>query len=259
MVIMAFNKVPSGSLCSLILSLQFLMVISQSMSPAPAPGSPASQAQPQVVKMIEALREAGQFGAVAGLLDGLQMKNITPMTTWFLPNDQAFSGANFPANATKFIDYHVIRELLPYSRLTSLGVGTKLPTFLGREIVVVSSNTASNFSVDNAMVIVPDLYTDSTVAVHGINAVMDDAPFNGGVTPSPHPAKAPAGVPSSPATSTPPSSQDSSSASSGPSSSAAPSASRETPTPSAAPALALGTVLSTVLVLVFVIGTVSVV
>ncbi|KAL3684634.1 hypothetical protein R1sor_002656 [Riccia sorocarpa] len=257
---MAFYRASSGVFCLFILSLEFLAVISQTTSSAPAPEppeSPSSQADPQVVNMVEALRDAGQFGAVARLLDNLQMKNITPMTTWFLPNDQAFLGANFPANLTKFIDYHVVRELLPYSRLSSLGVGTRLPTFLGLERIVVSSNSASNFSVDNAMVIVPDLYTDSTIAVHGINEVLDDAPFNEGAN-VPPPAEAP-GQPAA-AKDTPPPSQGPGSAASGPSTSApSSSTSRDAPTPSAASASPAGLVLSSVLVLVTVTVAVRVV
>ncbi|KAL3684636.1 hypothetical protein R1sor_002658 [Riccia sorocarpa] len=258
---MAFHRASSGVLCLFILSLEFLAVISQTTSSAPAPEppeSPSSQAQPQVVNMMEALRDAGQFGAVAGLLDNLQMKNITPMTTWFLPNDQAFSGANFPANLTKFIDYHVVRELLPYSRLSSLGVGTRLPTFLGRERIVVSSNSASNFSVDNAMVIVPDLYTDSTIAVHGINEVLDDTPFNEGADVPPPAAEAP-GQPAA-AKDTPPPSEGPGSAAGGSSSSApSSSTSRDAPTPSGASASPAGLVLSSVLVLVTVTVAVRVV
>ncbi|KAL2652798.1 hypothetical protein R1flu_020926 [Riccia fluitans] len=284
---------------------------SESISPAPAaepPESPSDQAQSQVIKITEALREAGQFGIVVGLLDGLQLWDITLMTstTWLLPNDQAFFGGNFPANWTKFIDYHVIQELLPYSRLASLGVGTRLPTFLGDETVVVSSNTVYNFSLNNAMVIVRDLYIDSTIAVHGINAVLDDVHFNDGANFPPPDAKAPAGVPSppppaqgpSPGVSSPapagtnisPLPQVPTSASGGPSSSPTPSkapqrvtspplpAAKKTPPPpqdpsfdgsdpsssdppltdeallSASPALPIGTILSSVMVLVIVTG-----
>ncbi|BFI24928.1 hypothetical protein MPTK2_1g16270 [Marchantia polymorpha subsp. ruderalis] len=219
MVGMASYRAAPGIFCALLLCLDFLMVSSQSPTVAPSPTTtpsapvtappspaalpppaivpapaPAAKPQPQVVDMIEALRDAGQFGAIAGLLDGLQMKNLTPMTTWLLPNDEAFSGTSYPKNVTKFIDYHVIRQLLPYSRLSTLSVGTRLPTFLGSETVVVTSNLRFNYSLDNAMIVVPDLYSDSTVAVHGINSVLNDYLFNEGVS-APSPGEAPSGVP----------------------------------------------------------------
>ncbi|CAM6101216.1 unnamed protein product [Calypogeia fissa] len=161
---------------------------------APAPAGPL-QPEPQVTNMIEALRDAGRFGAIAGLLDGLQMKSVTPMTTWFLPNDQAFSDINYPKNVTTFLDYHVVRELLPFSRLLTLSIGTRIPTFLDKEVIVVTNNSQFNFSIDNAMMVVPDLYSDSTVAVHGINAVLDDASFNGIARPPAAPIVSPVAAP----------------------------------------------------------------
>lgn len=199
---MAFHRPTLMILYSLFLCTKLPPVLSQtstgspvvgpSLPPVTAPGpvsagvpvpSAGLQPQPQVTNMIEALRDAGRFGAIAGLLDGLQMKSLTPMTTWFLPNDQAFSGINYPKNVTTFLDYHVVPELLPFSRLLTLSTGTRIPTFLGTDTSVVTNNSQLNFSIDNARVVIPDLYSDSTIAVHGIDAVLDAASFNGRALP----------------------------------------------------------------------------
>ncbi|KAL2629872.1 hypothetical protein R1flu_014558 [Riccia fluitans] len=271
---------------------QFIIVASQSTAPAPAAlamgpsGSTESQSPYQLMNVIEALRDAGQFGAVAGLLDGLQqVRTMSPMTTWLLPSDEAFTRTNYPRNVTKFIEYHVVQEFLPYSSLVTLPVGTRLPTFLGSESVVVTSNTATNYSLDKGMVIVRDLYIDGIVAVHGINAILDDALFNEAVNVSP-PGNSPAGVPSTPpATETAPVSSEApstvprstsaspqgsslpptlestsaapkgpSSASAGPSSSTASSTRPSAPAaiPNAASVLSKGMVLSSVMALVLV-------
>lgn len=135
--------------------------------------------QRQVTNVLQALNDAGDFYIMARVLQYVGVTSLTPRTTWLMPNDQAFdSDDNFNTSANddffvSFLDYHVIQQLLPFTKLSTLKYGHRMPTFLRAQKCVVTDDRPDRFAINGAKVIAPDLFRDSSVAIHGIDAIMN--------------------------------------------------------------------------------------
>lgn len=167
--------------------------------PAPAPA-------PKVLtlheKVVSSLRAAGHYGALSGLLDSIPDTIIKNGTTLFAPDDTAFQGVpmNNTGDLQNMMNYHVATKDYSFQALMSLPVGSKLQTAAQGITITVTSVAKNGYKVDNSLVADPDLYTDGSISVHGINAVMDTASYNKGLV---APEAAPAVTVSPPAPSVP--------------------------------------------------------
>ncbi|XP_024368879.1 uncharacterized protein [Physcomitrium patens] len=169
--------------------------------PVPAPvraPAPAPKILTLHEKVVTSLRSAGHYGAIAGLLDSLPNNNIikTGMTL-LAPNDNAFSNVlmNSTTYLTTLLTYHGAAKVYSYEGLLNLPVGTKIPSTAANVVIVVTSNSKGAYKLDDSQIVDPDIFVDNTVAVHGIDNVLNTAKYNKGVV---APEAAPAPVDASP-------------------------------------------------------------
>ncbi|XP_024391899.1 uncharacterized protein [Physcomitrium patens] len=171
-------------------------------APAPAPVAPPPKPLTLHEKVVAALRAAGHYGAISGLLDSLGEASsiIKEGVTLFAPDDGAFSGLNL--NSSKLLmttlDYHVATSVYNYNQLSTLPLNSTIKTSVPDVVILITSTGTSGLRLDNVAISDPDLYVDSQIAVHGISAVMDTAKYNKGVVP-PEAAPAPLATNPSPA------------------------------------------------------------
>ncbi|CAM6021843.1 unnamed protein product [Sphagnum balticum] len=163
-------------------------------------GSPPTSATAEVPtlhqQVVGALRAAGRFGAVSGILDSLTNVDeiIKPDITLFAPDDTAFENVlmNSSSVLTTLLNYQTASRFYAFQDLMSLRAGDRIPTVTpGISILVVSVN-GLNYRLDDAFVVAPDLYTNGTVvvAVHGVSAIFSTRQYNT-ATLGPVPAPAP--------------------------------------------------------------------
>jgi hypothetical protein len=179
------------------------------IAPAPAPvHAPVPAPKPLTLheKVVSSLRAAGHYGAIAGLIDSLPTANTIVKTgvTLFAPNDNAFS--NVPMNSTDYLltllGYHATPKVYSYQGLLTLTDGTKVPTSAPNVDIVVTSNVQDSYKLDDSLIVDKDIFVDSTVAVHGIDSILNTAKYNKGAV-APEAAPAPVN-PISPIISSPP-------------------------------------------------------
>ncbi len=138
-------------------------------APAPAPVLTLSD------KVVNALRAAGHYGAISGVLEGLPDIDqvIQPGTTFFAPDDAVSAGLpyNSSADMTQLLNYHTANQSYTFQDLLGLKVGDRIATVVTGISIVVQSVGQNDFKLDNAIIVNPDLYTNNSVAVHGISAI----------------------------------------------------------------------------------------
>lgn len=176
---------------------------------APAPvHAPVPAPKPLTLheKVVGSLRAAGHYGAIAGLIDSLPTANSIVKTgvTLFAPNDNAFSGVLM--NSSDFLltllGYHATPKVYSYQELLTLPAGTKVPTSAPNVAIVVTNSVQDSYKLDDSLIVDKDIFVDSTVAVHGIDSILDTAKYNKGAV-APEAAPAPVN-PISPIISSPP-------------------------------------------------------
>ncbi|CAK9253668.1 unnamed protein product [Sphagnum jensenii] len=184
--------------CIFLSAGQFSSAVAQG-TPAAAPLAataappPAAAAAPKPTLhdlVIGALRAAGRYNTIAAALDNpADSVLVRADITLFAPADSAFASQstiqqNDPVAMASMINFHIVTQELPFSDLLRLTVGTKLPTAATGITVLVTDTVSTRYGVDNAIIEDPDLYTDSTIAVHGINAVLNTTYYNSGAAAS---------------------------------------------------------------------------
>ncbi|KAL9239649.1 hypothetical protein vseg_013952 [Gypsophila vaccaria] len=146
--------------------------------PPPPPQDPLQEAHFNTI--IDAILNAGDFSNWANLISGLDPSSFPISATIFVPDDDSFLRPP-PASSTvllSFIDpllfpYHIVPRRFVFSELLLFPSGARLPTLLAGKTLVVTNNSAFNFTVDGALVTRPDLYQNGAVAVHGVGGVLD--------------------------------------------------------------------------------------
>lgn len=138
-------------------------------APAPAPVLTLSE------KVVNALRAAGHYGAISGVLEGLPDIDqvIQPGTTFFAPDDVVSAGLpyNSSGDMMQLLSYHTANQSYTFQDLLGLKVGDRIPTISPGISILVESVGQNDYQLDNAIIVNPDLYTNNSVAVHGINAI----------------------------------------------------------------------------------------
>ncbi|CAK9236782.1 unnamed protein product [Sphagnum troendelagicum] len=138
-------------------------------APAPAPVLTLSE------KVVNALRAAGHYGAISGVLEGLTNIDqvIQPGTTFFAPDDVVSAGLpyNSSGDMMQLLSYHTANQSYTFQDLLGLKVGDRIATVSPGISILVESVGQNDYQLDNAILVNPDLYTNNSVAVHGINAI----------------------------------------------------------------------------------------
>ncbi|XP_021734062.1 uncharacterized protein LOC110700772 [Chenopodium quinoa] len=178
---------------SLLLLLNFSSTVTSSIatnfttfetsSPSPLPSLPplpsvsVIQETTQLNSIRDSIVGAGDFSNWVELLAAAD-PSIFPLTaTLFVPVDGAFLAGNSTSPATStdplLISYHIVHRRFTFSELRQCPIGTRLPTLLPGKTLLITNNSAGNFSVNDALITHPDLFQSSAVSVHGIGAILD--------------------------------------------------------------------------------------
>lgn len=143
----------------------------QAPVPAPAPAPVLTLSE----KVVNALRAAGHYGAISGVLEGLTDIDqvIQPGTTFFAPDDVVSAGLpyNSSGDMMQLLSYHTANQSYTFQDLLGLKVGDRIATVSPGISILVESVGQNDYQLDNAIIVNPDLYTNNSVAVHGINAI----------------------------------------------------------------------------------------
>ncbi|KAL8512832.1 hypothetical protein ACS0TY_019096 [Phlomoides rotata] len=158
------------------------------------PSPPEDIQENQLKNIIDALIGAGDFGGWAHLLSSADSSAFPLRATLFIPSDDAAAHSASVTDAGISFDpflipYHVIPRRLTFSDLRGLAVDTRIPTLLPSKFIIVTNNSASNFTVDSSQITQADIFSNAAFAVHGINNVLDYSVYgvDGGVLISPPP------------------------------------------------------------------------
>ncbi|KAJ7567547.1 hypothetical protein O6H91_02G152100 [Diphasiastrum complanatum] len=121
------------------------------------------------------LRMAG-FDLLADIL-GLTNTAEWAAFTIFTPGDTAIALLALTEPISDLIRYHIAPQWLSYKNLTSLPLGTQIGTLLPNNTLLVTSvqdsDLSTDFTLDNVGIILPELYFDERIIVHGISDVMN--------------------------------------------------------------------------------------
>ncbi|CAL1402645.1 unnamed protein product [Linum trigynum] len=157
----------------------------QSSLAAPPPNSAASR-QEQIRNIIGALIGAGDFNSWANILS-INTPTYFPISaTFFIPADDSLVTASGDAAFSDplVFPYHIVPQRLAFADLRQFKPLSRLPTMLVPKTILITNNSAANFTLDGALLSHPDLFTSPAVVVHGIANLMDysiygDGPLQG--------------------------------------------------------------------------------
>ncbi|KAI3841101.1 hypothetical protein MKW92_004704 [Papaver armeniacum] len=100
-----------------------------------------------------------------------------PANATFLvsPSDPTSGNSRYSVGVT--VSFHLIPQYLPFSVLKNLDVGSKIGTdYYGESIwkksILVTNNSASNYTVEDVLITHPDLYLNAGLVVHGIESTL---------------------------------------------------------------------------------------
>ncbi|KAJ4847686.1 hypothetical protein Tsubulata_020649 [Turnera subulata] len=93
--------------------------------------------------------------------------------TFFMPIDQELSKGSVSADHLQsFMLSHSVMKPLSFSDLNHFPSGTMVPSGLRNRLIKIQNHGAQNFSVNNALVITPNVCLNTAIKCHGINAVL---------------------------------------------------------------------------------------
>lgn len=103
-------------------------------------------------------------------------EGISTQFTLFIPADSSIM-LNLP-RTKEILEYHVVPQRIAFQNLTCFPMGYRIPTLLvGRNIVVTSTRGNNGhqqrLTLDEVEVVMPDLYHDQFLVVHGLNGVLN--------------------------------------------------------------------------------------
>ncbi|KMT10675.1 hypothetical protein BVRB_5g117890 [Beta vulgaris subsp. vulgaris] len=167
------------------------------LTPAPPPQTHVQKPpqQLQLNTIIDSIVGASDFNNWASMIAEVD-PSIFPLTaTLFIPDDAAFVTKNPPpypppsTTAVNFADpllftYHIIPRRYSYSELRRFPTGYRLPTLLPDNTLLITDNSAGNFTINGVLVTQPNLFQNAVVSVHGVGNILDHTQF-GKTVPSP--------------------------------------------------------------------------
>nr|XP_043639820.1 FAS1 domain-containing protein SELMODRAFT_448915-like [Erigeron canadensis] len=181
--------------------------LSPALSPLPpppttVPAPPEYMQQQQLKNILDALIGSGDFTSWLNLLLNPTNANTTTTipssATIFLPGNDAISSS--AASSLIFdpfvIPYHILPHHFTFSDLQLFKTQTRIPTLLPSKTIIITNNSPHHFTIDDSLIIHPDLYSNDIVSVHGIDSILDytvygDAAQNPAVNLSPPPPPPP--------------------------------------------------------------------
>lgn len=150
------------------------------------PSPPLDIQENQLKNIIDALIGAGDFGGWANLLSSADSSAFPLSATLFIPSDNAAAHSASVTDAGVSFDpflipYHVLPRRLTFSDLQQLAVDTRIPTLLPSKFIIITNNSASNFTVDASQITQADIFSNAAFAVHGINNILDYSVYGAGL------------------------------------------------------------------------------
>ncbi|KAL6201582.1 hypothetical protein ACLB2K_025295 [Fragaria x ananassa] len=150
--------------------------------PSPPPPPPPSTSLPppppaarataqQMNNIVDALIGSGDFGSWVNIITAANPLSLPLSATVFMPENPAVS--RLPVADPFLLPYHVVPQRLTFADLCLFKNSSRLPTLLPGKFIVVTSNTESNFTVDDATITQPDVYVTNNIVVHGVANVLD--------------------------------------------------------------------------------------
>lgn len=131
-----------------------------------------------IFDLLQELRSKG-FLTGATILSYIAKPFLVSGITLLIPTDMAIADAAVNLSPKQFpplIEFHILERNLKYRQLRLFPVGTWLPTALPGYGVEVTSNTAGNYSFNNAQIIKPDLCSNlrsALITCQGISSVLN--------------------------------------------------------------------------------------
>jgi len=86
-----------------------------------------------------------------------------------LPSSSTLNPFTFP--------YHIIPQRLAFADLLLLPRYSRIPTLLPGKTITITDNSPGNFTVDDVLLTQPDFYNTSSLAVHGVQRLLDYSTF----------------------------------------------------------------------------------
>ncbi|XP_030551576.1 FAS1 domain-containing protein SELMODRAFT_448915-like [Rhodamnia argentea] len=159
----------------LLLRCVLLTTAATSASPSPSSTVPDAAALPadgtcciqQVSNILDALLSSGDLGNWASILSAIDPSTLPVSATLFVP-----AVAALPRDPPSLL-YHVVPQHLASSQLKLFRAGSRLPTLLPNNSILVTGGSPSNFSLDGLPLVEPDLFSSDGLAVHGVAGVLN--------------------------------------------------------------------------------------
>ncbi|KAL2935713.1 hypothetical protein RDABS01_018831 [Bienertia sinuspersici] len=148
------------------------------------PAIKTAQQSPQQLQfntIIDSIVGAGDFSNWANLLSQADPSIFPLSATLFIPDNTAFRNGNLssPSSSTvNFLDpllfpYHIIPRRFSFFDLRQFPIGARLPTLLPGNTLLITNNSAEDFTINGAKITHSDLFQNAVVSAHGISDVLD--------------------------------------------------------------------------------------
>ncbi|KAL5701905.1 hypothetical protein ACHQM5_027188 [Ranunculus cassubicifolius] len=138
-----------------------------------SPSLPTIETDQQLHNIIEALTGSSDFGNWAGILSVSDPTTFPITATIFVPNDASVSSTNLSSFNASNILYHILPQQLTFENLLTQKIGSRLPTLLPNKSILVTNNSRLNFTIDDTLIVRPNLYMNGVVVVHGITSALN--------------------------------------------------------------------------------------
>ncbi|CAL5186974.1 unnamed protein product [Lathyrus oleraceus] len=141
-----------------------------SSSTTPSPPMPTQELN----NILDALIGSGDT-SINKWVSILSMTNPSLSLTLFIPQQT-------PSPSSSTLDpftfpYHIVPQRLAFADLLLLPRYSRLPTLLPGKTIAITDNSIGNFTLDDVLLTHPDLYNTSSLAVHGVERLLDYSSF----------------------------------------------------------------------------------
>lgn len=140
-------------------------------------GSPTAVPPADHESILNALRYAGLSSSAAALEDAINLGGfqVPPSATLLVPTNMAMEivTASDVDELVAVFSYHTIEENLAFETLTSVPLGTQIPSLLKNTTLLVTDNNPNSFHINDRELMAADLCTIQTVACYAVDTVFD--------------------------------------------------------------------------------------
>ena len=132
--------------------------------------------QEQIYNIIDAILGTGDFKNWANALGMADSTTFPISATFFIPSDNSLSPTTTSADPDIF-PYHIVPQRLSFADLQQFKTFSRLPTLLFDKSILITNNSASNFTLDGSRLTHPDIYTNAAITVHCIDNLLDHSVY----------------------------------------------------------------------------------